>query len=306
MIDLTKIATEKNNSATKQIDKLSTIKMLKVINDEDKKVAQAIEKALPAIAKAVDMVTACLEHGGRLFYLGAGTSGRLGILDAVECPPTYRTDPGLVIGLIAGGEPAIFRAQEGAEDNPAGGEADLAAHDFTAKDILVGIAASGRTPYVVGALSYAKKIGAKTIALVCSPESPAAAAAELEILVLPGAEVITGSTRMKAGTAQKMVLNMISTGTMIKLGKVYGNLMVDVKTSNDKLKERAINIVMETTGVSRQEAAELLAASDNNVKLTIFSKLSGLPLKEASIMLNNANGHISKALEQVWSKEESK
>ena len=218
MIELSKLTTEQRNPRTMHIDEVPTLELVRLINDEDKRVPLAVERILPDVARAVDLVAAALAAGGRLFYLGAGTSGRLGILDAVECPPTYRTDPERIVGLIAGGTPAIFRAKEGAEDDPELGAADLRAQNFSAKDIAVGIAASGRTPYVLGALRYARSVGAKTIALACT--SPAAIAEDVDVALLPivGPEAITGSTRMKAGTAQKLVLNMLSTGAMVKLG----------------------------------------------------------------------------------------
>ena len=255
-MDLSRLTTERRNPASAHIDSCTTLEMVTIMQQEDSKIASAIEKILPEIARAIDATSQRLvdgevqrlENGGRLFYLGAGTSGRLGILDASECPPTYGTDPELVQGLIAGGIPAIFRAQEGAEDNPGLAVHDLKEHGFSAKDVLVGIAASGRTPYVIGGLKYARELGALTIALACSEHAEIAALADIALTPVTGPEVVTGSTRMKAGTAQKLVLNMLSTGTMIKLGKVYGNLMVDVKASNKKLEERAIRIVMEGSG----------------------------------------------------------
>lgn len=296
MIQLEKLATEQRNKATTHIDELSTLAMLTVINEEDKKITSAVSAILPKIADAVDLIAAQLKKGGRLFYLGAGTSGRLGILDAVECPPTYGTDPDLIQGIIAGGYPAIFKAQEGAEDEESFAIEDLKTHGFTAKDVLVGIAASGRTPYVIGGLRYAKKMNAATIAIACSQGSPIAEHADIALTALVGPEVITGSTRMKAGTAQKLILNMLSTGTMIRLGKVYGNLMVDVKTSNKKLEERARHIVMEATGCTRQEAVDTLKTASGSAKLAIFLLLSRLPLAQAQKALAAADGYIGKAL----------
>ena len=240
-----------------------------------------------------------LERGGRLFYLGAGTSGRLGILDASECPPTYGTDPELVQGLIAGGLPAIFRAQEGAEDNPDLAVEDLKEHDFTEKDVLVGIAASGRTPYVIGGLNYAKALGALTIALSCSEHSKIAALADIALTPVTGPEIVTGSTRMKAGTAQKLVLNMLSTGTMIKLGKVYGNLMVDVKASNKKLAERAIRIVMEGSGCARSEAETALQEAGGHAKLAILMVVAGVSASEGQRLLDCTAGHLEAAIRQA-------
>ena len=296
MIDLQKLTTERRNPASAHIDELSTLEMVQVINGEDKKVALAVEKILPEIAKAVDIITEKLAQGGRLFYLGAGTSGRLGILDASECPPTYGVEPELVQGLIAGGTPAIFKAQEGAEDNPELARMDLTERGFTAKDVLVGIAASGRTPYVIGGLQYARELGAATIALACSANAAIAEYADIALLPVTGAEVVTGSTRMKAGTAQKLVLNMLSTGTMIKLGKVYGNLMVDVKTSNKKLEERAKRIVMEATGCSREESIAALEEAKGNAKLAIFIHLTGADYAAGQAALEEADGHLARAL----------
>ena len=299
MIDLSQIATEAANPATASIDTLSSIEMLKLINSEDQKVALAIEPVLPVISQVVDLIAKSLRQGGRLFYIGAGTSGRLGILDAVECPPTFGTDPELVQGIIAGGYNAIFKAVEGAEDSPELAAKDLKERKFTHKDILVGIAASGRTPYTLSALEYAKSIGAVAVSLTCSPASPMEKAADYSIVVQPGPEVITGSTRLKAGTAQKMVLNMLSTGAMIKLGKVYGNLMVDVKSSNQKLSERAINIVTKATDCDRLTATAALDQAEGNAKLAIFHILSEKPIDEAKLLLEQADGYIGLAIKNL-------
>ena len=269
MINLDKIATEQRNEASAHIDQVSTLEMVKIINNEDKKVPEAITPLLPLIAKAIDLIAGHLRQGGRLFYVGSGTSGRLGILDAAECPPTFSTDPDLVQGIIAGGTPAIFRAQEGAEDSPEGGEQDLAKQKITNKDVLVGLTASGRTPYVAGALAYAKKQGTPTISITCTKNPEVGQWADISLEALVGPEVVTGSTRMKAGTAQKMILNMLSTGTMIRLGKVYGNLMVDVKASNKKLAERAKRIVMTATGCTRSEAEGALAQAGGSARAAI-------------------------------------
>ena len=298
MLDLQKITTERRNPLSAHIDELPTLEMVKIVNGEDQKVALAVEKILPEIARAVDIITDRLAKGGRLFYLGAGTSGRLGILDASECPPTYGVEPELVQGVIAGGIPAIFKAQEGAEDNPELAKEDLAERDFGKGDVLVGIAASGRTPYVIGGLQYARKLGAATIALACSANAAIAEYADIALLPVTGAEVVTGSTRMKAGTAQKLVLNMLSTVTMIKLGKVYGNLMVDVKTSNAKLEERAKNIVMEATGCSREESIAALSEARGNAKLAIFIHLTGADFAAGQAALARADGHLAQALRQ--------
>ena len=296
MIDLGKLTTEERNPRSTHIDELPTLDMLTVINEEDQQVPLAVAKILPQIAVAVDTIAERLSRGGRLFYMGAGTSGRLGILDAVECPPTYGTEPQLVQGLIAGGKNAIFRAKEGAEDSAELGREDLQKHGFTDRDVLVGIAASGRTPYVLGGIAFARELGAPTIALSCSETSEIAAAADIALTPITGPEVITGSTRMKAGTAQKLVLNMLSTGAMIRLGKVYGNLMVDVKTSNQKLEERARRIVMEATGCTREEADAALGEADGRAKPAILIQLTGCTADEAKTRLDAAHGRLKEAL----------
>lgn len=295
-MDLSRLTTERRNPASAHIDSCTTLEMVTIMQQEDSKIASAIEKILPEIARAIDATSQRLENGGRLFYLGAGTSGRLGILDASECPPTYGTDPELVQGLIAGGIPAIFRAQEGAEDNPDLAVHDLKEHGFSAKDVLVGIAASGRTPYVIGGLKYARELGALTIALACSEHAEIAALADIALAPVTGPEVVTGSTRMKAGTAQKLVLNMLSTGTMIKLGKVYGNLMVDVKASNKKLEERAIRIVMEGSGCERTEAEKALKGADGHAKLAILMVVAGVSASEGKALLERTSGHLAAAI----------
>jgi N-acetylmuramic acid 6-phosphate etherase len=243
--------------------------MVKIINDEDKKIAMAVEKVLPQIATAVDIIAEKLSNGGRLFYIGAGTSGRLGVLDAAECPPTFGVDPDLVQGIIAGDNFALKNAVEGAEDNKNLAVADLTEKNFGAADILVGIAASGRTPYVLGGVEYAKKIGAVTVGVSCVENSALAKIVDIEITPVTGAEVVTGSTRMKAGTATKMVLNMLTTGAMIRLGKVYGNLMVDVRATNEKLRDRAKRIVIAATGCDETTAVEMLNRFDGRAKLAI-------------------------------------
>lgn len=298
MIDLSQLSTEQRNSRTAQIDQVSTLEMLRLINQEDQQVALAVEQVLPQIAQAVDLIAAQFKQGGRLFYIGAGTSGRLGILDASECPPTYGVEFGMVIGLIAGGDDAIRRAVEGAEDDRQLCAQDLQAQQFSAQDLLVGLAASGRTPYVIGGLDYARQIGAHTVAIACTQNSQIGAIAEIAIEPLPGPEVITGSTRMKAGTAQKLVLNMLSTGAMIKIGKVYGNLMVDVQASNQKLIERCKRIVCEATGVERDRAESLLALTHYDVKLAILIEKTGLSLAEAATLLQGTEGYLQRAIEQ--------
>ena len=269
MLNLEKLSTEARNPASSRIDKLDTLSMMRVMNDEDQKTALAVKAILPDIARAVDVIAARLKTGGRLFYMGSGTSGRLGILDAVECPPTYSTDPDLVQGLIAGGKEAIFRAREGAEASLDKGADDIISHDLSAKDVLVGITASGRTPYVLGGMEEARRRGAFVIGLACSKEPDIACTADLMLICLPGPEVVTGSTRMKAGTVTKMILNMLSTGTMIRLGKVRGNLMIDVKATNEKLKERATRIVMTVTGMDRAAAEKALRESDGRARLAV-------------------------------------
>jgi N-acetylmuramic acid 6-phosphate etherase len=299
-IDLDRLATEQRNPHTLQIDRLSTLEMVTLINAEDQQVARAVEQALPQIAEAIDRIAIQLRQGGRLIYMGAGTSGRLGILDASECPPTYGTDPNLVIGLIAGGDGAIRSAVEGAEDSPERGAQELMAIDLCQQDVVVGLAASGRTPYVIGGLSYAQRIGAQTIAVACTADSAIGAIANLAIEVLPGPEVITGSTRMKAGTAQKLILNMLSTGAMIKIGKVYSNLMVDVKASNQKLIERAKRMVCTATGVDRSRAEALLELTDYDVKLAILLAKTNLNPEQAQIALQAAEGYLQRAIEQSY------
>ena len=269
MVNLDKISTEQRNAASSNIDQVSTLDMVTIINQEDKKVPEAVGKILPAIAQAVDIIGERLRKGGRLFYVGSGTSGRLGVLDAAECPPTYSTDPEMVQGLIAGGAQAMFVAQEGAEDSEQLGREDLQEKLLTAQDAVVGLTASGRTPYVLGALRYAKTKGAATISISCTTNPEVGAVADISLVALVGPEVVTGSTRMKAGTAQKLILNMLSTGAMIKLGKVYGNLMVDVKPSNVKLQERARRIVMTLTECDRETACKALAAVDGKVRAAI-------------------------------------
>lgn len=296
MLKLEELATEKINPATRHIDTMTTLEMVNAINQEDVKVATAVGRELPAIAKAIDIITDRLKRGGRLFYAGAGTSGRLGVLDASECPPTFGTKPELVQGLIAGGRDAMFVAKEGAEDSEQLAADNLSAVGLNEKDALVALAASGRTPYSIGALKYARAKGAAAIALVCSPNSPMSKEAILTICPLPGPEVITGSTRLKAGTAQKLVLNMLSTGIMIKLGKVYGNLMVDVQATNQKLAERSKLIVMEATGCSRAEAEAALDSTEGSAKLAIFLRLSGLDVQTAKQKLKAADGYVAKAL----------
>ena len=297
MVELQKIATEQRNPNTTHIDTLPTLEMVRLINQEDQKVALAVAQVAPEIARAIDVITHQLSQGGRLFYAGCGTSGRLGILDAVECPPTYSTDPELVQAIIAGGYPAIFRAVEGAEDDFDLGRRDLQERGFAPQDVLVGLAASGRTPYVLGAMSYARELGAAVIAVTCCPGSEVDRMADIGIAPTPGPEVITGSTRMKSGTAQKMVLNMLSTGTMIKLGKVYGNLMVDVKPSNEKLIRRCVTIVREAVGCEEDQAVLALEACGYRPKVAIVMLLKKIDAEQARELLEQAQGRIARVVE---------
>ena len=290
------IQTEAINPATVHIDTLSTIDMVTLINAEDKKVADAVEAELPHIAQAVDIIAAQMKKGGRLVYSGCGTSGRLGVLDAVECPPTFGVSPDVVVGLIAGGDRAFIKAVEGAEDSAALGRQDLANIGLTKTDVVVGIAASGRTPYVLGGLEYAKEMGCHTVGISCNPGSAVGGAAELAIEVVPGPECLTGSTRLKAGTAQKLILNMISTATMVRCGKAFQNLMVDVVPTNEKLRVRAENIVMEATGVAREQAKEALLQAGDKVKTAILMILVGCGREEAEEKLEKTNGHIREAM----------
>ena len=296
MVELQKIATEQRNPNTVNIDTLSTLDMVNLINQEDHRVAEAVALVTDKIAEAVDVIAARLSTGGRLIYCGAGTSGRLGILDAVECPPTYSTDPETVQALMAGGYGAIFKAVEGAEDSKELGVTDMQSIGFSAKDVLVGIAASGRTPYVLGCMEYARELGAPTVAVTCCPGSTLDRFADIGIAPAPGPEVVTGSTRMKSGTAQKMVLNMLSTGAMIKLGKVYGNLMVDVKPSNEKLVRRCVTIVCSATDCAEAEAVEALEQCGYHPKTAIVMILRSVDAETADRLLEAAGGRITKVL----------
>ncbi|TDT51871.1 N-acetylmuramic acid 6-phosphate etherase [Fonticella tunisiensis] len=300
--DLAKLATESRNPNTMNIDRVSTLEMITMINEEDKKVAFAVEKAKEDIARAVDLIAERMQRGGRLIYVGAGTSGRLGILDASECPPTYGVDSELVQGLIAGGYTAIFKAVEGAEDDAELGKRELMEKNLNESDIVCGIAASGRTPYVIGAMKYAREVGAAVLCITMNPESEMAKYADIPISVVVGPEVIMGSTRMKAGTAQKMILNMLSTGAMIKLGKVYGNLMVDVQPSNEKLVARARRIVKLATEAEDNLIEQVLDETGYNVKLSILMIETGLPKEEAKKLLEKNRGYIAKALDEFENK----
>ena len=295
-IDLTSMITESRNPASADIDSLPTLDMLRVINREDQTVALAVEKTLPQVAQVVDAVVQAFRLGGRLIYMGAGTSGRLGILDASECPPTFGTPAEQVVGLIAGGHKAILKAVENAEDNRELAVSDLKALNFSEKDVLVGIAASGRTPYVLGGMEYALSLGATVAAVSCNPDSEMSRLAGIAITPVVGPEVITGSSRMKAGTAQKLILNMITTGAMIRSGKVYGNLMADVEATNAKLVERQKRIVMAATECDRATAEQALAACDGHCKTAIVMILAQLSAGDAKALLAQHQGFIRDAL----------
>ncbi|AAU38594.1 N-acetylmuramic acid 6-phosphate etherase [[Mannheimia] succiniciproducens] len=295
---LAHMISEQRNPNSMNLDSLSPLELVTLINNEDKQVPLAIEKVLPQIAQAVEKIVRTFQQGGRLVYIGAGTSGRLGVLDASECPPTYGVKPEMVVGLIAGGERALRHPIEGAEDNAEQGKADLQQINFSKKDILVGIAASGRTPYVIGALNYAKSLGAITISIASNPDSAMASIADIAIDTLVGAEVLTGSSRMKSGTAQKLVLNMLTTASMVLMGKCYQNLMVDVQASNEKLRARAIRIVMQATDCEKEVAERFLKAADNNAKLAIMMVLTNLDKQQASVLLQRHQGKLSRALSQ--------
>jgi len=296
--ELKTVTTEGQNSDTLDIDLLDTIGVLEKINNEDQKVASIVKLILPEIAKAVDKIVDAFATGGRLIYIGAGTSGRLGVLDAVECPPTFSVSDKLVLGIIAGGDKAIKKAVEGAEDNEAFAIEDLKAVKLVAEDVLVGIAASGRTPYVLSAMNYGKTIGATVIGLSCSYNDKFAQANDINLCAVVGAEALTGSTRMKSGTAQKLILNMLSTASMIRTGKTYRNLMIDVSASNEKLYARAITIVMQASECDYQCAKKALKIADNNTKLATLMVLTGLDVATARASLLQNKGFLRKAIEQ--------
>ena len=295
-MNLTGLLTEQPNPASDHIDAVSTGEVLAIINSEDQKIAAAVAAQIPQITQAVDGIVELLRAGGRLFYIGAGTSGRLGVLDAAECPPTFQVPPELVQGIVAGGEAALARATEASEDDPEAGRRDIAAQGFTAKDALAGIAASGRTPYVLGAMQAANQLGALTIGISCTPDSPLAHAAQIAITPLVGPEVIAGSTRMKAGTATKLVLNMISTAVMIRLGYVFGNLMVNVQPSNSKLRDRATRIVAATSALTYERAGQLLVQAGDSVPVAIVMARLSLDRALAEARLAAAGGRVSEAL----------
>ncbi len=291
------LTTEARNPDSEQLDSMTPLGIVRLINAEDAKIADAVAAEAENIAKAIEVIAHRLQHGGRLIYIGAGTSGRLGILDASECPPTFNADPKQVLGLIAGGPSAILKAVEGAEDSPELAAEDLRAIDLCSHDVLVGIATSGRTPYVIGALDYARSQGAYAIGLACNRDALMAARADLSITVVVGPEILSGSTRMKAGTATKMVLNMLSTGAMVRMGKTYGNLMVDLQATNTKLAARSKRIVSAITGLSAEDAAEMLARCGGEVKTAIVAHQLGQTPEEARQSLRAARGHLRGALE---------
>ncbi|OOF85323.1 N-acetylmuramic acid 6-phosphate etherase [Rodentibacter ratti] len=295
---LSTLITEQRNPGSMNIDQLSALEIVTLINQEDRQVPLAIEAVLPQIAQAVETIVSAFQQGGRLIYIGAGTSGRLGVLDASECPPTFGVSDEMVKGIIAGGDIAIRYPVEGAEDNQTAAIDDLRAIKFSAQDILVGIAASGRTPYVLSALNYAKQLGAITISIASNPHSTMAQIVDIAIDTVVGAEILTGSSRLKSGTAQKLVLNMLTTASMILLGKCYENLMVDVQASNEKLKARAIRIVMQATDCDKTIAEKNLILSEQNAKLAIMMILSGLEKNEAQALLEKERGLLRKALEK--------
>ncbi|HXG68236.1 MAG TPA: N-acetylmuramic acid 6-phosphate etherase [Blastocatellia bacterium] len=291
--------TEQANPRTKDIDRRSTLEIVTLINHEDKTVAEAVSRVLPEVARAVDVIAERLDGGGHLYYIGTGTSGRLGVLDASECPPTFGVPPTLVRGIIAGGDDALRKAVEAAEDDPQQAALDLAAAGVTARDAVVGVSASGNTPYTLGALEYAKRIGAAAIAVTCNPESKMAAAAEVSIAPVVGPEVITGSSRMKAGTAQKMVLNMLSTATMIRLGLVYSNLMSNLQANNEKLRRRACRILAEEAGLSAEEAARVFASAGQDLKLALLMARAKLDRAAAEELLAAHKGSVRRALDSL-------
>ena len=293
---LEKLLTEQPNPASAGIDEQSTEAVLRIINNEDRGVAEAVGREIPAIGRAVDAIVSALRGGGRLFYIGAGTSGRLGVLDASECPPTFNIEPDLVQGIIAGGDAALTRATEATEDDPAMGARDLTAHGFQPNDVLVGIAASGRTPYVLGAIAEARKLGAITVAVTANADSELSRAVDIAITPLTGPEVVAGSTRMKAGTAQKLVLNMLTTAAFIRLGYVYGNLMVNLQPTNAKLLDRACRIVAQATGLDVSQSSDWLARAGNRVPVAIVMAKTGLSAEEAERRLARSGGRITEAL----------
>lgn len=296
---LKQLTSEQRNSASLNLDQLSALEIVQLMNQEDQKVAFAVNDQLAQIAQAVEVIVSAFQQGGRLIYQGAGTSGRLGVLDASECPPTFGVPFGQVIGLIAGGDRAIRKAVENAEDNREAGKVDLMQIQLSDKDVVVGLAVSGRTPYVLGGLAYAKSLGAKTIAISCNAHSEMAEIADIAITPIVGAEVLTGSSRLKAGTAQKMVLNMLSTASMVLMGKCYQNLMVDVQATNEKLRHRAVNIVMQATECDCDTAKHYLSLADNQAKLAIMMILGNLDKAQAKVLLEQSQGRLHQAIRKL-------
>ena len=296
MLDLSKLTTEQRNPDTMELDTFTPLQIAQAMNAEDARAIDAVKQVLPQVAIAIEWASEALRAGGRILYVGAGTSGRLGVLDSVECPPTFGVSPEIVVGIIAGGEGAFVKATEGAEDDVDAGASDLDKHGLTSRDIVIGIAASGRTPYVIGALAHAHELGCHTVGIACNEGSRVGTAAELAIEPVTGPEVLTGSTRLKAGTAQKTILNMISTGAMVRTGKVYQNLMVDVQQTNEKLHVRARNIVVTACGCTPEEAEQELCAADGSAKVAIVSLLLGCGVEEAKAALAKSGGHVRKAL----------
>lgn len=294
-----KPVTEQSNPKTKDIDRRSTIEIVTLINDEDKTVAEAVSRVLARVAEAVDPIVERIRSGGRLIYIGTGTSGRLGVLDASECPPTFAVSPGMVVGIIAGGFDALHRAVEAAEDDPEQAARDLRAQNVSSSDAVVGISASGNTPYTLGAIEYAKSIGAATIAVTCNPDSRMAAAAEISIAPVVGPEVIAGSSRMKAGTAEKLILNMLSTAAMIKLGFVYSNLMSNLRATNEKLRRRAREILAQETGLSADDAASVFDNSGEDLRVALLMARSKLSADEARRLLESHGGSVRRALDSI-------
>ena len=301
-MDLKKFATEMRNPNSQDLDMMSALEIVTLMNQEDRKVCLAIEEVLPEISKLVDIVAATFEKGGRLIYMGAGTSGRLGVLDASECPPTYGVSPDMVVGIMAGGDYALRNDVVGDEDKPELGKQNLIENNLTKNDVVVGIAASGRTPFVIGGLEYAKELGCTTAAIACNKGSAIGKIADIAIEAEAGPEVLTGSTRLKAGTTQKMILNMITTASMVRCGKAYQNLMVDVVQSCDKLCVRIENIVMDATGVSREEARAAIDEADQSAKLAITKILTGTDVVTAKELLEKAKGHVRTAIQLYQNK----
>jgi len=294
-----KPVTEQSNPKTKDIDRRSTIEIVTLINEEDKNVAEAVSRVLDRVADAVDLVVERIRSGGRLIYIGTGTSGRLGVLDASECPPTFGVSPGMVLGIIAGGFDALHQAVEAAEDDPRQAARDLQAHNVSASDAVVGVSASGNTPYTLGAIEYAKSIGAGTIAVTCNPDSRMTAAAQVSIAPVVGPEVIAGSSRMKAGSAQKMILNVLSTATMIKLGLVYSNLMSNLRATNEKLRRRARAVLAEETGISEDDAVIVFEKSGEDLRVAILMARTSLSADEARSLLESHGGSVRRALDSI-------